>query len=89
VLTNSSIAKLLWEQQLLLAINSGDFYVMFQRENHFINKRLHKLRRLNLNASCQLSIMSIKQTEIDTIHSLEAGYRFIFLLIILNIFIAI
>jgi hypothetical protein len=28
------------EQQLLieLAINSGDFYVMFQRENHCINK---------------------------------------------------
>jgi hypothetical protein len=26
----------------------GDFYVMFQRENHFINKRLQKPRRLNL-----------------------------------------
>jgi hypothetical protein len=32
------------EQQLLieLAINSGDFYVMFQRENHFINERIQK-----------------------------------------------
>jgi hypothetical protein len=29
-------------------INSGDFYVMFQRENHFINKRLHKPRYLNV-----------------------------------------
>jgi hypothetical protein len=30
------------EQQLLieLAINFGDFYVMFQRENHFFNKRI-------------------------------------------------
>jgi hypothetical protein len=37
------------EQQLLfeLAINSGDFYVKFQRENHFINKRLQEPRRLN------------------------------------------
>jgi hypothetical protein len=26
----------------------GDFYVMFQRENHFINKRLQKPRLLNL-----------------------------------------
>jgi hypothetical protein len=46
------------EQQLLieLAINSGDFYVMFQAENHFINKRLQKPRRLNLfemYTSCQ------------------------------------
>jgi hypothetical protein len=38
------------EQQFLfeLAINSGDFYVMFQRENHFINKSLQKPRRLNV-----------------------------------------
>jgi hypothetical protein len=35
------------EQQLLfvLAINSGVFYVIFQRENHLINKRLKKPRR--------------------------------------------
>jgi hypothetical protein len=26
----------------------GDFYVIFQRENHFINKRFQKPRRLNL-----------------------------------------
>jgi hypothetical protein len=31
-----------------LAINSGDFYVIFQRENHFINKRIQKPRRLNM-----------------------------------------
>jgi hypothetical protein len=38
------------EQQLLieLAINSGDFYFMFQRENHFINKRIQKPRRVNM-----------------------------------------
>jgi hypothetical protein len=42
----------------------GDFYVMFQRENYFINKRLHKPRRLNLKC-VQLSIMSIKQTKIQ------------------------
>jgi hypothetical protein len=38
------------EQQLLfeLVIHSGDFYVMYQRENHFINNRLQKPRRLNL-----------------------------------------
>jgi hypothetical protein len=43
---------------------------MFQRENHFINKRLQEPRRLILNV-CHLSVMSIKQTEIGTIHSLE------------------
>jgi hypothetical protein len=47
-----------------------DFYVMFQRKNHFIIKKLQKSRRLGkfeMYANCQY-IMSIKQTEIDTIH---------------------
>jgi hypothetical protein len=29
-------------------VTFGDFYVMFQRENHFINKRIQKPRRLNM-----------------------------------------
>jgi hypothetical protein len=33
-----------------MLVTFGDFYVMFQRENHFINKRLHKLRHLNLKS---------------------------------------
>jgi hypothetical protein len=48
----------------------GDFYVMFQRKNHFIIKKLQKPRRLGkfeMYANCQY-IMSIKQTEIGTIH---------------------
>jgi hypothetical protein len=50
------------EQQLLieLAINSGDFYVMFQRENHFINKRIQKPRRLNMK--CIPAVNSVKKT---------------------------
>jgi hypothetical protein len=52
------------EQQVLieLAINSGDFfgdfYVMFQRENHFINKRLQKPRRLNLKCIPGVNIVN-------------------------------
>jgi hypothetical protein len=50
------------EQQLLieLAINSGDFYVMFQRENHFINKRIHKPRRINMK--CIPAVNSVNKT---------------------------
>jgi hypothetical protein len=51
------------EQQVLieLAINSGDFYdVMFQRENHFINKRLQKPRRLNLK--CIPGVNNVNKT---------------------------
>jgi hypothetical protein len=50
------------EQQLLieLAINSGDFYVMFQRENHFINKRIQKPRRLNMK--CIPAVNSVNKT---------------------------
>jgi hypothetical protein len=50
------------EQQLLieLAINSGDFYVMFQRENHFINKRIQKPRRLNMK--CIPAVNSVSKT---------------------------
>jgi hypothetical protein len=53
------------EQQVLieLAINSGDFwrlYVMFQRENHFINKRLQKPRRLNLK--CIPAVNNVNKT---------------------------
>jgi hypothetical protein len=69
---SSKLNKIPCEQQLLieLAINSGDFYVMFQRENHLINKRLHKTRRLNLK--CMPAVNNVKkQTEIDTIRSLE------------------
>jgi hypothetical protein len=47
-----------------------DFYVMFQRKNRFIIKKLQKSRRLGkfgMYANCQY-IMSIKQTEIGTIH---------------------
>jgi hypothetical protein len=46
-------------------VTFGDFYVMFQRGNHFINKRQTKTFKF------EKSIVSIKQTEIDTIHSLE------------------
>jgi hypothetical protein len=38
----------------------GDFYVMFQRENHFINKRLQKPRRLNLK--CIPAVNNVKKT---------------------------
>jgi hypothetical protein len=50
------------EQQLLieLAINSGDFYVMFQRESHFINKRIQKPRRLNMK--CIPAVNSVNKT---------------------------
>jgi hypothetical protein len=53
------------EQQVLieLAINSGDFwwlYVMFQRENHFINKRLQKPRVLNLK--CIPAVNNVNKT---------------------------
>jgi hypothetical protein len=67
-LIKKSFSLIPGEQQLLfeLATKSDDFYVIFQRENHFINKRLQKLR---LNLKC-MSIMSIKQTEIGT-HGLE------------------
>jgi hypothetical protein len=36
----------------------GDFYVMFQRENHFINKRLQKPRRLNLKCIPGVNIVN-------------------------------
>jgi hypothetical protein len=50
------------EQQLLfeLAINSGDFYVMFQREIHFINNRLQKPKRLNLK--CMPAVNNVNKT---------------------------
>lgn len=38
----------------------GDFYVMFQRENHFINKRLQKPRRLNMK--CIPAVNSVNKT---------------------------
>jgi hypothetical protein len=46
------------EQQLLieLAINSGDFYVMFQRENHFI------IKRIRLNMKCIPAVNSVNKT---------------------------
>jgi hypothetical protein len=55
----------------------GDFYVRFQRKNHFIIKRLQKPRRLGkfeMYANCQY-IMSIKQTEIGTIHKQSLLYQ--------------
>jgi hypothetical protein len=51
------------KQQLLLfelAINSGDFYVLFQRKNHFINKRLQKPRRLNFK--CMAAVNNVNKT---------------------------
>jgi hypothetical protein len=38
----------------------GDFYVMFQRENHFINTRLQKPRRLNLK--CIPAVNNVNKT---------------------------
>jgi hypothetical protein len=37
-----------------------DFYVMFQRENHFINKRLQKPRLLNLK--CIPAVNTVNKT---------------------------
>jgi hypothetical protein len=58
------------EQQLLieLAINSGDFYVMFQRENHFINKRIQNARRLNMQ--CIPAVNSVNKTNRNIVHFL-------------------
>jgi hypothetical protein len=51
------------EQQVLIELAKilvifGDFYVMFQRENHFINKRLQKPRRLNLKCIPGVNIVN-------------------------------
>jgi hypothetical protein len=56
----------------------GDFYAMFQRENHFINKRLQKPRVLNLKC-IPAAIMSIKQTEIGQFTVLKILCNFFFL----------
>jgi hypothetical protein len=53
----------------------GDFYVMFQRENHFINKKLQKPKRLNLKSMPTVNNVNKKNRNIQfiqfTIHSLE------------------
>jgi hypothetical protein len=41
-------------------VTFGDFYVMFQRENHFINKRIQKPRRLNMK--CIPAVNSVNKT---------------------------
>jgi hypothetical protein len=68
-ITKFYVEKVPCEQQLLieLAINSGDFYVIFQRENHFINKRIQKPRRLNMKYIP--AVNSVNKTEIGTIQS--------------------
>jgi carbon monoxide dehydrogenase subunit G len=41
-------------------VTFGDFYVMFQRENRFINKRIQKPRRLNMK--CIPAVNSVNKT---------------------------
>jgi hypothetical protein len=49
------------EQQVLIElVIFGDFYVMFQRENHFFNKRIQKPRRLNLK--CIPAVNNVNKT---------------------------
>jgi hypothetical protein len=52
-------------------VSFGDFYVMFQRENHFIYKRLQKPRRLNLKCMPAVNSVLLKQTEVGTVTATE------------------
>jgi hypothetical protein len=63
-------------------VTFGDFYVMFQRENHFINKRIQKPRRLNIK--CIPAVNSVNKTNrnktnrpvIELTSKCEAGIMF-------------
>jgi hypothetical protein len=41
-------------------VTFGDFFVIFQRENHFINKSIQKPRRLNMK--CIPAVNSVNKT---------------------------